>query len=367
MENFRRLRAGEIECRVAQTSKTGEWVSLLLYKDARVDMNILDETVGPMNWRRNHQEIGGRLYCTVSIYDAEKGAWTSKQDVGTESNAEKEKGHASDSFKRACFNWGIGRELYTAPKIFIKSNKCKIEKDREGKWRCKSVFYVSAIEYNNAGRITWLQIVADDHVAYEYGKQRSDGDRVASKEEKTAFMTRAEAAGYKAADIITETGMAGDRLMYSELERAEARLAELIKGKAKMNNVILTGRLTRDPSITTAGDLTIARFTVAIDRPGVKDENKQQADFPSCVAFGKTAELIDKYGYQGQRVGIEGRLQTGSYEKDGVKVYTTDVNVHRIEFLSWREEGQENSRREKEADEPLPAGFTSFDDDDMPF
>lgn len=101
---FRKLRANEIDVRVASVSAKG--VSLLLYKDARCDMNILDETVGPMNWQRGHQIIGDRLYCTVSIYDENKGIWISKQDVGTESYAEKEKGQASDSFKRACFNWG---------------------------------------------------------------------------------------------------------------------------------------------------------------------------------------------------------------------------------------------------------------------
>lgn len=102
---FRKLRANEIDVRVASVSAKG--VSLLLYKDARCDMNILDETVGAMNWQREHQLIGERLYCTVSIYNENSGIWISKQDVGTESYAEKEKGQASDSFKRACFNWGL--------------------------------------------------------------------------------------------------------------------------------------------------------------------------------------------------------------------------------------------------------------------
>ena len=84
-------------------------------RDARAAQNILDETFTPFGWRRTHQEIGGRLYCTVEVWDQEKKQWIGKQDVGTESFAEKEKGAASDSFKRACFNWGIGRELYSAP------------------------------------------------------------------------------------------------------------------------------------------------------------------------------------------------------------------------------------------------------------
>ena len=109
MLTFRDLKASEIDCRISTVKSNG--ISLLLYKDARVDQNVLDEAVGPFNWQRSHEVIDGNLYCTVSIYDAEKGIWVSKQDVGKESYTEKEKGQASDSFKRACFNWGIGREL----------------------------------------------------------------------------------------------------------------------------------------------------------------------------------------------------------------------------------------------------------------
>lgn len=114
---FRALRADEIECRIGTVSKSGNGVSLLLYKDARCDMNILDETVGATNWQRHHSRENAN--CIVEIWDAEKKTWVGKEDTGTESNTEAEKGLASDSFKRACFNWGIGRELYTAPFIFI--------------------------------------------------------------------------------------------------------------------------------------------------------------------------------------------------------------------------------------------------------
>lgn len=110
---IRLLKADEIECRAAMVSEKG--LSLLLYKDARVDQKILDETFGIFGWKRSHQCIDGNLYCTVEIFDRDSGTWVAKQDVGTMSNSEKEKGQASDSFKRACFNWGIGRELYTAP------------------------------------------------------------------------------------------------------------------------------------------------------------------------------------------------------------------------------------------------------------
>lgn len=117
--NFRALRADEVDVRVAEVKETknGVRISLLLYKDARCDMNVLDETVGAMNWKREHSRDNAN--CTVSLWDEEKKQWIGKEDTGTESNTEAEKGLASDSFKRACFNWGIGRELYTGPSIYI--------------------------------------------------------------------------------------------------------------------------------------------------------------------------------------------------------------------------------------------------------
>lgn len=138
---FRDLRADEIEVRVALAKQNG--VSLLLYKDARVDQNILDETVGPFNWMRSHNRDNAN--CVVSIWDGEKKQWISKEDTGVESNTEKEKGLASDSFKRACFNWGIGRELYTAPFIWVKAEDCeKLEKDGN-RWKCGDSFTVEGI------------------------------------------------------------------------------------------------------------------------------------------------------------------------------------------------------------------------------
>lgn len=135
---FRTLRADEIECRIAMVKPSG--VSLLLYKDARCDMNILDETVGQMNWMRHHSRDNAN--CTVSIWDAEKKQWIEKEDTGKESYTEKEKGLASDSFKRACFCWGIGRELYTAPFIWIPVEKCHIENGK-----CYDRFSVEQILY----------------------------------------------------------------------------------------------------------------------------------------------------------------------------------------------------------------------------
>ena len=125
---FRNLTNDEIECRVQSVKANG--LVLLLYKNARCDMNILDETVGAENWQREHYECKGNLFCKVGIRcdDAKHQIleWVWKSDCGTESNTEAQKGEASDSFKRACFNWGIGRELYTAPFIWIPAEKCNI-------------------------------------------------------------------------------------------------------------------------------------------------------------------------------------------------------------------------------------------------
>ena len=151
---FRELKANEIECRVNQIDEKG--LTLLLYKDARCDMNILDETVGAMNWQRKH--IRDNANCIVSIYDEDKKQWIDKEDTGTESNTEKEKGLASDSFKRACVNWGIGRELYTAPFIYIPADKCKIIKNQKGKYGTYDKFRVTGIKYNDNREITHLSI-----------------------------------------------------------------------------------------------------------------------------------------------------------------------------------------------------------------
>lgn len=125
MEKFRLLRADEIECRVG-TVKEGAGVSLLLYKDARCDMAILDETVGAEQWQRKHELINGNLFCSVGIWSDARGEWVWKQDVGVESRTEAEKGQASDAFKRACVNWGIGRELYTSPFIWINATDARL-------------------------------------------------------------------------------------------------------------------------------------------------------------------------------------------------------------------------------------------------
>ena len=157
MKPIRKLKADEIECRVSQISDKG--LFLLLYKDARCDMNILDETFGPMGWKREHTRDNKN--CIVSVWDGEKKEWISKEDTGTESNTEAEKGLASDSFKRACVNWGIGRELYTAPKIWISADKCEIKTGPKGKPVCYDKFSVAKLTYKENGDINGLAIKND--------------------------------------------------------------------------------------------------------------------------------------------------------------------------------------------------------------
>ena len=150
---FRTLNADEIDVRVAQIKSNG--CAVLLYKNARVDMDLLDETVGAMRWKRTHSRENAN--CTVSIYNDELHEWISKEDVGTESNTEAQKGLASDSFKRACVNWGIGRELYTAPFIWIGVNGVNID-GKDGKYRTNDRFSVREIEYDAQRRISKLVI-----------------------------------------------------------------------------------------------------------------------------------------------------------------------------------------------------------------
>ena len=157
---FRDLRADEIEVRVAQATEYG--VSLLLYKDARVDMAILDETVRQENWQNKFYEHKGILFCSLGIntnYNNPEAPdrWIWKDDAGVESNTEAEKGNASDARKRSGFAWGIGRELYTSPVIKIPPEQLAKLKQYNGKWKCYDSFEVEAIKIDKK-RIVGLAI-----------------------------------------------------------------------------------------------------------------------------------------------------------------------------------------------------------------
>ena len=158
MNKFRLLTADEIECRVSQINERG--LTLLLYKTARTDANLLDEVYGPQFWQNDFKLVDGVLYGGIGIIFADMdGKWVWKWDAGTESQTEAEKGRASDAFKRAGFKWGIGRELYTAPKIFIPASECNIKEGRNGKLACYDDFVVTEIGYNDKQEISKLTVL----------------------------------------------------------------------------------------------------------------------------------------------------------------------------------------------------------------
>lgn len=163
---FRKLTANEIDVRVGTVTADG--ISLLLYKDARCDMNMLDES--GVLWQRKHELIDGTLYCRVGIKIEDEWVW--RQDCGTESMTEKEKGRASDSFKRACFNWGIGRELYTAPFIWV-TDVAIVNK------KVKDKFYVKSISYDG-DNIKDLEIV-NQRGEVVYGKNKKLVEKAVEK------------------------------------------------------------------------------------------------------------------------------------------------------------------------------------------
>lgn len=173
---FRPLRADEIECRIGQVSKSGKGLSLLLYKTGRTDMDVLDETVGPENWQCKFYEIKGTLFCSTGIrVTREDGSseWIWKDDAGTPSNIEAAKGEASDCRKRSGVAWGIGRELYTAPFVWVNSQNCNIRQNGS-KYQCYDNFSVERVE-TSGGRITYLAIRNDTtgRTVFVWGQQPS--------------------------------------------------------------------------------------------------------------------------------------------------------------------------------------------------
>ncbi len=230
--SFRDLRADEIECRVAMAKENG--VSLLLYKNARCDMNILDETVGAGRWQRRHYECKGNLFCEIGIkVDTE---WIWKGDCGTESNTEKEKGEASDSFKRAGFNWGIGRELYTAPFIWVKADDCII-KEIGGKFKCLDTFTVKHIKIENK-RITELAIYDEKTKkdVFKFGLKpipqtptqgimQADADSLIKLAEKAGVTVNKLLKKYKVKSIL--------HLTPEQYEQCRTGLYEMVNGNGK--------------------------------------------------------------------------------------------------------------------------------------
>lgn len=221
MKKIPLLTANDVECRIKKI--TNEGAVLLLYKTARVDMRILDEVYGSMNWQRHHEVINDNLFCTISIWDSEKSQWVSKQDVGTESNAEAEKGQASDAFKRAGFAWGIGRELYDSPFIWISGKASKYDR-----------FHVTDIQYDREKQAFTRLTICDDKGKERYrlgtktDRPQSTDDRRQKGIKAIAELVKKHKAEQPFADWLKDTMKAEslDRLTVKQL-------AEVYKGFKK--------------------------------------------------------------------------------------------------------------------------------------
>lgn len=211
---FRPLRADEIECRIGSVGAKG--FTMLLYKDARCDMNILDETFTPFGWQREHKEIKGVVYCGVGIHcappvaggdDLSMNEWVWKWDAGAESYTEKEKGEASDSFKRACVNWGIGRELYTAPLIFIRAKTDPVGNGYRLANKSDGYGYkVAQIEYQ-AGRISHLVITKNGTQVFTFTADAFMEQAQNTIDEKMAQMVLTMAETPKNKEILNAMGI----------------------------------------------------------------------------------------------------------------------------------------------------------------
>lgn len=177
MRNFRLLRPDEIECRVARVTEKS--VQLLLYKTARTDAALLDDTVGSMYWCNDYKTIDGKMYCGIGIKDKDTCQWVWKWNCGTESNMEAEKGEASDAFKRAGFVWGIGAELYSSPQIYV-----PIAKTTAKNGKCFDVFEVTSIGYDNAENINALVISLNGEPVWNMGIVKKTAKKAEPKKQE---------------------------------------------------------------------------------------------------------------------------------------------------------------------------------------
>lgn len=248
---FRKLKAEEIELRIGTVTAKG--VTMLCYKDARVDMNILDETVGAENWQCKYYEVVGNLYCSVGVRSGDLSGWVWKDDCGTESNTEKEKGQASDAFKRACFRFGIGRELYTSPFIFL---PCKTKETQPGskKYKMESAYefsgaYVSKISYSK-NVITAMEIKNKKGITiYNFGGNQQDEPKPIPKIAPSLIeelLVLADEASVKSADICARYGVESlEELSKSDGEKARKSLLKTLE-KMPLKSVDLSEELSQN-------------------------------------------------------------------------------------------------------------------------
>ena len=220
MEKIRCLKPEEIEIRVQQVTEKG--AQLLLYKDSRCDKRILDETFGIFGWKDRYEEIKGNLFCTISIYDDAKQQWIDKCDCGTESFSEKEKGEASDAFKRAGFNVGIGRELYTRIFYFASVPTKKNDKGKYDLVNKHEKFTVAEISTNEETEKIEKIKIADSkgNIVFSYGYSRT--------------LTKAETEKVgKPAEMITDEQIKLLHTLLTKLNNEEAKQKLYEKFKIK--------------------------------------------------------------------------------------------------------------------------------------
>lgn len=240
MKEFRLLNPDEIEVRVSHTSKDFKRAMLLLYKDARCDMKILDETLGITGWQRSHEVINGQLFCNVSIYDEDKKEWIKKQDVGVESFSEAEKGRASDAFKRACFNVGIGRELYTAPTIWVEDISGTNTKNawKWKKYRVKEVGYdddrkIKKLVIEENYNFRWQEVYRFPKTNYSNNNHQKNNNKKANQDidyRALAHHERVPAGKYK-------------DMTYIEVEKANSTMIDYWYEKAQKNQQLELERI----------------------------------------------------------------------------------------------------------------------------
>ena len=226
----RLLKPKDISCRVQSINEKG--LTLLLYVTSRAGQNLLDEKYGSLGWQDSYREIGGELFCTISAWDNEKKQWVSKEDVGTASYTEKEKGRASDAFKRACVKHGIARELYSAPFIWIAAKQCEIKLVKD-KYTTRDKFYVKDITYNAAGEIDSLKIMNQNmDVVFEQFPSGNISDI-----QRTALLKTMEQAGVSLNEILDKCSIKDLRDMdQNQYSKICNKLQVTIEAKRNQNN-----------------------------------------------------------------------------------------------------------------------------------
>lgn len=185
---FRQLYASEISAKV-KTITARNSALILLYKDARVDMNILDETFGMFNWNKSYtRDQAGNLFCTVGARESSERDFVYKSDVGNESQSDKAKGEASDAFKRACFNWGIGRELYNVPVIFVDLDAKEVTQTSNNKKTTYTKFFVKSVQYKDNAIVKVVIVDGNGKTRFEGKAEVADNVPEMTQQKPTATM-----------------------------------------------------------------------------------------------------------------------------------------------------------------------------------